>query len=176
MPDKLTVVAITLPEFIAGEWSRISSLLQEGRADFVHIRKPGASEEQVEELIKAIHPALRCRLKLHEHFPLALKYGLGGIHLNSRWPDALPGVASISKSCHSLKELGDAARYNYVTLSPIFDSISKPGYLSRFALEDLAEHLAGKRVVALGGVTPSRFPALQEAGFWGAAMLGYFWK
>ena len=74
-----------------------------------------------------------------------------------------------------IEELKDIGRYSYVTLSPIFDSISKMGYVSKFRLDELPAALAGKRVVALGGVTPEAFPALREAGFIGAAMLGWLW-
>ena len=63
-----------------------------------------------------------------------------------------------------------------MTLSPVFDSISKQGYRSAFDPDSLRPWLEGKRVVALGGVTPERIPLLRDAGFSGAAMLGYFWN
>ena len=47
--------------------------------------------------------------------------------------------------------------------------------VSKLRLDELPAALAGKRVVALGGVTPEAFPALREAGFIGAAMLGWLW-
>ncbi len=65
-------------------------------------------------------------------------------------------------------------------LSPVFDSISKPGYGSRFSTEELRE-AAGKglinaKVYALGGVDPSRFAELEALGFGGVALLGAAWQ
>ncbi len=77
---------------------------------------------------------------------------------------------------HSIEQLDQSENFDYVTLSPIFDSISKPGYKSAFNLENISRYIRGKKVVALGGVTPDKFPALRDAGFFGAAMLGHFWQ
>lgn len=65
-------------------------------------------------------------------------------------------------------------RYDYVTLSPIFDSISKTGYHSGFDLDEVKCFLTAVdvNVIALGGVTEARLPRIREAGFYGAAMLG----
>lgn len=175
-PMDFLTIAITSPYHIDDEAARIERLLAGGEADYVHIRKPGWTSEETERLIASIRPEMRNRLKLHDHFGLASRYGLGGVHLNSRNHVAPADAVKISKSCHSLEELGDTGRYEYVTLSPVFDSISKQGYRSAFRLDELRPWLEGKRVVALGGVTPERIPQLKEAGFSGAAMLGYFWN
>jgi thiamine-phosphate pyrophosphorylase len=67
---------------------------------------------------------------------------------------------------------------DYVTLSPIYNSISKPGYNSSFDLFDaqLLSALKRQKVIALGGVTPDKFQQLHDAGFAGAALLGYVWR
>ena len=79
----------------------------------------------------------------------------------------------VSRSCHSLDEL--TAEANYLFLSPIFDSISKPGYRAAFSAEELRGKVDG-RVFALGGVTFEQLPYIQELGFGGAAMLGAAWR
>ena len=66
--------------------------------------------------------------------------------------------------------------YDYLFLSPIFDSISKVGYKSAFT-EDMLKDASAKgvideKVVALGGVTFNRIPYLKELNFGGAAMMG----
>lgn len=63
-----------------------------------------------------------------------------------------------------------------MTLSPIFDSISKNGYRSAFDLDEIKDMITGRHVTALGGVTPDAFPILREKGFSGAALLGYIWN
>ena len=66
--------------------------------------------------------------------------------------------------------------YDYVFLSPIFDSISKVGYNSAFT-EDMLRDASVKgiideKVVALGGVTFEKISYLKELNFGGAAMMG----
>jgi thiamine-phosphate pyrophosphorylase len=172
----MRIIAITSPDRIPDEKERIIALLQKQEADILHLRKPSWTAEETEALIKELPRELHGRIVLHDHFELAAKYPLYGIHLNRRNPDPVDGVAHISRSCHTIGELADADRYSYVTLSPIFDSISKQGYKAAFDISLLPDAIKGKRVVALGGVTPDRFPILQELGFFGAAMLGHFWK
>lgn len=158
-------------------------MLDCGRADLVHIRKPEASREGTESLLLRLPRRLYGRLVLHDHHDLASEYGLYGIHLNSRHPQALAGwQGSVSKSCHSIAELERCKRepYCYLSLSPIFDSISKPGYDSAFSVEELrAAHEAGiidNRVMALGGVTFDRIEQVREMGFGGAMILGDAWR
>ena len=82
----------------------------------------------------------------------------------------------MTKSCHSLDEISLAEGYDYVTLSPIYDSISKAGYKAKFDIDSLRPVIAGRKVIALGGVTPEKFGELAEKGFSGASLLGYIWN
>lgn len=170
------IVAITAPSAIPYEAEKITSILREGKADVVHIRKPHWDACKTAGLIEAIPIDLWKRLKIHDNFELIYKYPLGGVHLNSRNKVPPKNALSVSKSMHSIDQLSNSDDYDYVTLSPVFDSISKRGYHSAFSLTLLKHYIKGRKVVALGGVTPDKFHALSEAGFWGAAMLGYFWN
>ncbi len=171
----MKLIAITTPDFRQGEDLAICRLIDCGWHR-VHIRKPEATREQLAELIEKLPEKYRPNISLHDHFDLAVSYGLGGVHLNCRNtlpPDEWNGL--ISRSCHSIEELGNCSDLDYLTLSPIFDSISKPGYKSRFSPETLkSKHL--KNVYALGGVTFSRLHELEGLGFEGAAMLSEAWK
>lgn len=174
--QKFLIIVFTLPEFINNESKIIENLLKSG-VDYVHIRKPGCREEELAVLIESISPEYRKQLKLHDHFSLAVKYQLGGIQINSRNSENTASWLSVSKSCHTLTEVEEIDdKYDYVTLSPIFDSISKNGYKSNFKLEDMEGNIKNKNVIALGGVTLKDIPTLIKAGFHGAAMLGYVWK
>lgn len=127
-------------------------------------------------LVESIREDFHSRLILHSHFRLIKEYGLGGAHLNGRWPDA-PGFSTqLSCSCHSLAELECAPRFRYVTLSPVYPSISKPGYDPQPFAGFLKGKMPAPNVIALGGVTPETYPELREAGFAGAARLGDVWK
>lgn len=171
---KLTTIIISLPEFFEGEASAITRMLDSEAAARVHLRKPGCMESDMRVLIESIPASLHHRLSLHDCHDLASSYGCGA-HINRRNPEVPAGFSgSISRSCHSVKELALYPQENYLFLSPIFPSISKPGYMPPFTIESLKGKVDG-RTVALGGVSPDKYTQLAETGFGGAAMLGYVW-
>lgn len=177
----MRVIVITDPEFLPGEAEALTALLDAG-AWRVHVRKPGAHAEDVSALLEAVPERCYSRISLHDCHDLALRYGLGGVHLNGRNPEPPFGFAGlVSRSCHSFSELSEYASIcDYMFLSPVFDSISKQGYRSHFSIEDIrANACAGAvndRVFALGGVSPENIRQVSEAGFGGAAVLGYLWE
>lgn len=174
-------IVITLPYFFDGEAEQIVQLLHSS-VDLIHIRKPESASEDVEHLIRSIPQACHKRLVLHDHHHLAVKYHLHGIHLNKRNPLPPDGTSmSISRSCHTFEEVKTwKEKCDYVSLSPIFDSISKQGYQSAFSREEIEKaHRDGiidKTVMALGGVTFSRLEEVANMGFGGAMILGDAWK
>lgn len=179
-PVKWTAIAMTepgpFPEGARFEAACLSHILTSHAADVVHLRKPEATEEYVENLICALATELRRRVMLHDHFSLLGRYALRGVHLNSRNPVAPAGANCVSASCHSLEEAQSReASMDYVTLSPVFDSLSKSGYKAVFSPATVAGRLSSN-VIALGGVTPGHLPELRRAGFRGSAMLGWYWQ
>ncbi len=174
-------IVITRPDFFRGEADTIADMLDRG-ACRVHIRKPGAAVECMAALIEAIPEEYRGRISLHDCPSLACRYGIGGIHLNSRCPSVPDGFRGmVSRSCHSIAELRAlSADISYAFLSPVFDSISKTGYRAAFGREELSaaarEGLLGERVFALGGVAPANFTEVEALGFGGAALLGAAWQ
>lgn len=176
------VIVITLPYFFKGEADRIASFLQMGKADLIHLRKPHCRCEDLQLLIESIPESLYNKLVLHDHHFLASKYGLYGIHLNSRNPEPFDGwQGSVSRSCHSLEELEVCKEScDYVSLSPIFDSISKQGYTSAFSAGTIADAvdkgIIDQKVMALGGVTFARLQEVYNMGFGGGMILGDAWK
>ncbi len=174
-------IVITLPDFFDGEAEQIVQLLHSS-IDLIHIRKPKSSIQELERLIQEIPSKYYSRLVLHDHPELAMKYHLHGIHLNSRNPLPPEGwQGSVSKSCHSLEEVKEwKEECDYVSLSPIFDSISKKGYHAAFSDEVLkkakADRLIDKKVMALGGVTFNKIDEVLRMGFGGGMILGDAWK
>lgn len=177
----MQLIAITSEKFLAGESEAINALFANG-LERLHLRKPGAALLQTEQLIREIDTRWHSRISLHDHFELAKKYGIGGLHLNSR--NSLPptGFAGIlSRSCHSLKEISEEKyKYDYLFLSPVFDSISKQGYTAKFGGGELqaaaAEGIIDNKIIALGGITPEHIEEAAACNFGGAAVLGYIWK
>lgn len=169
------LIAITREVVEIDESCRICNLIDAG-FDYVHIRKPALQKNEMQQFIESIPTRYYNRLKLHDHFDLADKYDLAGIHLNSRNRTAPTGFQKhVSKSCHAIEELRDIDRFEYVFLSPIFDSISKQGYKARFSKDELEDssNLISEKVMALGGVADKHIPYLQKIGFGGCALLGY---
>ena len=169
------LIAITREVVEIDESCRICNLIDAG-FDYVHIRKPALQKNEMQQFIESIPTRYYNRLKLHDHFDLADKYDLAGIHLNSRNRTAPTGFQKhVSKSCHAIEELRDIDRFEYVFLSPIFDSISTQGYKARFSKDELenSSNLISEKVMALGGVADKHIPYLQKIGFGGCALLGY---
>lgn len=174
-------IVITSPGFLQGEADFIDRLFNHG-LDRLHLRKPGADIGECRRLLDGISREWLPRIVVHDNFGLCREYGLGGVHLNGRNPMAPPNhEGSVSRSCHSLEEI---SRYkgecDYLTLSPIFNSISKQGYMAAFEPEQLAaardSGLIDSRVIALGGVTLENIPRVRELGFGGVAILGDVWQ
>ncbi len=173
-------IIITPPYFFGDEALRIEEILEAG-IDLLHLRKPDSSGEDCERLILQIPQKWHHKIVVHDHFELCEKYHLHGIHLNRRnhaIPEHFEG--SISRSCHGVEELKAIDSYDYVFLSPIFDSISKQGYHHAFTKETLdkaaEDGIINGKVIALGGVTQSNLPQLKTWHFGGAAFLGDVWN
>ncbi len=177
----MKMIIITLPDFFEQEAFFINLLFDNG-LELLHLRKPMASAIQVENLLNDINKKYHNRIVLHDFHNLAAKYNLYGIHLNSRNPHKPESwKGSVSKSLHSIEELkSEKAKYNYVSLSPIFNSISKKGYTSKFTAETLHElsrnNLIDSKVYALGGIDNSNIKSLKNYGFGGVMILGAAWK
>ncbi|MDJ0366240.1 thiamine phosphate synthase [Hymenobacter sp. H14-R3] len=183
------LLLITAPTALPHEPRLLTELLALGLPR-LHLRKPGWPASQVAALIEALPPQFRARLVLHGHPELVRGYRLGGLHLTAagrlaaaRRPALLPGQ-TLSTSFHSLAEISQhRRRYDYVFLSPIFDSISKAGYGSAFDLAVVRAFLQKTacrtgycpQVLALGGVDSQNVSLTKEAGFAGAAVLGDVW-
>lgn len=110
---------------------------------------------------------------------LAAEIGADGVHLQ-KIADIADARAKLPKgwigvSAHRIAEVEAAkeAGADYVTLSPIFPSESKPGYGPPLGLESIREASRfGIPVYALGGVTPRSAHACIEAGAHGIAVMG----
>lgn len=174
----MQIIIITSPETIKDEALICNSLFARG-LETLHLRKPEACEEVYEKFILRIEPRYRNRIVIHDHYPLAKKYQLHGIHLKSGQGNEYNHYRTfghISISCHSVKEINELPFHPaYCFLSPVFDSISKQGYKSRFPELPVLE-TSQPRVIALGGITPANLPLCRDKGFSGVAVLGYIWE
>lgn len=174
-------VALTTDRIFPGEAGALNRLFAEG-LPVLHLRKPSATEEESRTLLSQIEPIYMGRIVLHDHFGLVPEFGLKGVHLNGRNP-VRPGFGTghVSRSCHSLAEVARYAQeYDYVFLSPVFDSISKSGYGAAFTHDRLLaakdEGVINDRVYALGGIDAGNVRKAAAYGFGGVAVLGALWN
>lgn len=114
---------------------------------------------------------------------LARVLGAAGVHLGggsgpeavATARDALGAAALIGLSAHAPQEVVQAAAAgaDYVTLSPIFPTASKPGYGPALGPAGIvAARKVGLPVVALGGIEPNAIAACREAGAAAVAIMG----
>ena len=146
----------------------------------VVLREPQLEGSEWEALLQEISPLREAGLRVvaSRRLDVARACELDGVHLAAdsvsvrearTWlgPDALIGYSAHSggEACAAA-----AAGASYVTLSPIYQTGSKPGATGRgcawLARELLELELP---VLALGGMTPKRTPQVLEAGAWGVA-------
>ncbi len=176
----MKLIVLTAEEFLPEEAAVLNAFFGEG-LETLHLRKPASGAEEVKRLLDSILPSFLGRIVLHDHFQLTQSYPLKGIHLNRRNPHRPEGyTGSVSRSCHTLEEVRESGAFQYVFLSPIFQSISKEKYGQAFSDAELFrakdEGILSGRVIALGGINRETLPQAAAYGFGGAAILGTLWK
>lgn len=177
----MKLILITSPTYFVEEDKIITSLFEEG-LDILHLRKPDTAPMYAERLLTLIPEQYHKRIVVHGHFYLKEEFRLKGIHLNLRNPNAPDHYKGhISCSCHSLEEVKERKRnYDYVFISPVFDSISKQDYNAQYSPEEIKKaHKQGiidKKVYALGGIDVHNIKEVKKYGFGGAAVMGAIWQ
>jgi len=159
-----------------------------------HIRKPDYTENQLSQVLLNIASEYRNRIVLHDHYSLVYKYNLKGIHLTSKFKSRNPWSVvneeistaknngkTLSTTAHTTDELVKLYDpYDYVFLSPVFDSISKTFHKSAIKLAEVKKILKNKpyefKVIAQGGIDEKNISDIKNAGFDGVSILGALWR
>jgi thiamine-phosphate pyrophosphorylase len=132
------------------------------------------------ERIVALGRSGGATITVHGDIEAAAAAGADGVHLPAGGsPEQararLGKQALIGLSVHSAIEAAAAApAADYVTLSPIFGSISKPGYGPALGLQSLADAALRARlpIVALGGIAAHNLGPCLAAGAAAIAVMG----
>lgn len=200
MDRDFLLAVLTLPDPFDGEVELLEGLLEAGLSK-LHIRRPGAP---VDDLLSRLASRWASRLVLHGSAETAMRYGIPQVHGKVKLKDGsglsgggpvvegvLTGVGpagslavgsvaanrvAVSTSVHSWEEfalLPDGLAYAFI--SPLFDSISKPGYGANPVLLRQPGWQLPCMPVALGGVGGDSLPELLRWGWKGAAVLGWIW-
>jgi hypothetical protein len=129
-------------------------------------------------------PQIHCSLKEMEESDVPKEIGgsnvakeMGKPNVPKTEPIAGAPVA-VSSSLHSWEEIKDirGMGLTYVFLSPVFDSISKPGYVANPDLWRRPDRPYPCKVIGLGGVDKDSIGELIREGWDGAAVLGWIWE
>ncbi len=173
----MKLFVITSPIFLKNEAQIITTLFENGLEN-LHFRKPNATSEECKRILQEIPTNFRAKIVVHNHSQLVNKLELKGLHSASEY--RIIGK-SLSRSCHTLAEVAmNLTKYDYLFLSSIFDSISKPNLKSTFTVNELETALVAriltKQVVALGGINLEAIKTLNQLGFKNAAILGFLWE
>jgi|LauGreDrversion4_2_1035121.scaffolds.fasta_scaffold391548_2 thiamine-phosphate pyrophosphorylase len=177
---------------IVNEHQLLNQLFSNGLEVF-HLRKRDYTLQQMMDYIQAIPAEFHPRIVIHSHFQLLSYFNLKGVHFNKQYTlqhfknEAsedlynLVSLKHISLSVHSLNDILKLDReYNYVFISPVFDSISNRGYNAKIKIKTFQKFLETRnrkvKVIALGGIKEENIPLAFATGFDGVAMLGYIWN
>ncbi len=167
-----------------GGLERLTEAIFAGGCRWLSLREkdlPADERATLLHRLSAIGEPWTATVGIHDDVPAALAVGAIALHLPrdgsvARAREALGPRVLIGVSAHDLGEAERAAASgaDYVTLSPIFASASKPGYGPALGLDRLAAIAAAVTipVVALGGIEAGNAAACLQAGARGVAAMG----
>lgn len=188
----MRLIVITPENNISGEYRMVNALLERGLFR-IHVRKPAFDTTAYREYLQNIDPTHLAKVTVHGGFELYRELNLAGVHLNVAARQDLEIAKliqpltsrAVSASLHSWQEVEELnTPYHYVFISPLFDSISKKGYLAATTVQGIHE-LRKKAaingvdlplIIGLGGVCRTNIHELKENGYDGAALLGAIWN
>jgi thiamine-phosphate pyrophosphorylase len=187
----MKIVVISQSKVLENEHDIITKLFEAGLGT-LHVRKPRLRTKQLVEYIEKIPAHFHNRIIIHSHHNLASKYNLLGVHytrlhlepnFRNWWREKKLGFIKrklVRTSSHNkLASLYDESDivYDYVFLSPIFDSITGK-YQSGFYEDAIkaAVQKTGLKIVARGGIDVTRLEKVEELGLYGCALYSCIWN
>jgi thiamine-phosphate pyrophosphorylase len=150
----------------------VVSAAVEGGARYVVLREKDLPRDERAALAEALRAVLA---PVDGQLIVAGPDPLGGDAVHLAAADPATNAALVGRSCHRREDLARLSTEDYVTLSPVFPSPSKPGYGPPLGTDGLARLCArtSTSVFALGGVTsPDQAAACVAAGASGVAVMG----
>ncbi len=178
------LLIVTDPQKSPWTAEEIVKIVLEAGCRWVMYRDKAATIEifrQTAAVLVGLCDKFNAKVCINEKIDVAEGLAGSGIHLQSSYdvpsaksrlcPSALIGV-----SCHSISEAQKAEKLgaDYVTFSPVFETLSKPGYGPLVGLEGLRN--ASQRltipIIALAGINSSNASQCMESGARGIAVMG----
>lgn len=186
----MKLIVFSPTKSVDDEINWVKKMFRDGLETY-HLKKPHYNNKRMQQYLNKIPSEYHSRIVIHSHHKLVKKYNLKGIHFPSKYRKKTfktwwlvkrvkhkkPWL-TISTSFHSTTQLyKEKSIYDYVFLSPIFDSITKKNYQSGFNEFSLTGSIqkSSFKVIALGGVHADKIDAINKMGFYGCALLGTIW-
>jgi thiamine-phosphate pyrophosphorylase len=153
---------------------------------FVQVREGDLAAAVLGATVAAIVALARgsaTRVVVNDRVDVAIACGAAGVHLraDSIQPQAVRSIVPagfiVGRSVHSEDEARESAPYvDYLIAGTVWPTRSKPGGHAVLGLEGLTRIVRAVRVpvLAIGGVTLDRLPALAASGAAGLAAIGLF--
>ena len=184
-PLRFRLYAITDRELCAPRtlYDTIHSLLDVG-VSAIQLREKDLSDTEyiklAEPLCKLCHP-YSAQLFINSRIEIAMNVGADGLHLPGDSTSIEKVIEEtnhrfiIGSSVHTLTEAKqrETEGADFITYSPIYPTLSKPGYgpvVGVEALRNVTEEI-NIPVFALGGITPERVSECLNAGAYGIAVM-----
>lgn len=170
----------------------LNTLFEEG-LQYFHLRKKDYTLDQIIYYLNNIPAKFYERIIIHSHFHLVEEYGLRGLHFKKNYTiqdfvkdnhstleKARQHYQHISHSVHSLSDIkNNTFPFDYLFLSPVFDSISNKGYNSKIKIQTVRKFFKDEpnhpEVIALSGINIEKIESIHTTGFNGFGLLGYIW-
>lgn len=178
------LIVISDHQLYLREAQEINRLFESGMERY-HIRHHNISEEDLAGLIDAIEPQYLDRVAANHNHELCREHGIKRFHFTEEdrlkwektdWKNREPDEV-YSTSVHTLDDFNKLPDFfEYAFISPIFDSISKPGCTA--VPFDLSKRDFRKqtKLIGLGGIHSANVHEAMDMGFDGLAVLGSVWE
>lgn len=173
----MELIVISKEIYFKTEGKIINKLFNNGLNIF-HLRKQDVDKARLVDLLHEIDPVFHCRIALHQFHHIAPDFGITRLHYSERLRrESLPFPQdnTLSTSIHSWDSISEIGQFNYAFFSPVFDSLSKPGYqgsiIPGFRIPETEVS-----IVALGGINYNNARQIINMGFKGMALLGALWN
>lgn len=178
------LIVISDHQLYLRESEEINRLFESGM-ELYHIRHHNISEEDLRSLIQGVEEEYLPRIVANHNHDIARSLGVQRFHFTEddrklwekkKWKNRSESEV-YSTSVHSLETFNELPDFfEYAFISPVFDSISKPGY--KAVSFDLSERNANKpiKLIGLGGIHSANIHDAMDLGYDGFAVLGSIWE
>ena len=162
---------------------RLLPALVDAGVDAFQVRDKAITARELVNLTQRVMAASGVTVVVNDRLDVALAAGADGVHLGvddvsvAHARRVAPRLL-IGATCRDRGEVrtakGDGA--DYVGVGPVFATVSKVGLPPPLGVASLADTVGALPVLAIGGITVDRAPAVAAAGAHGIAVIGGIWS